>query len=143
MKKILKYGDLIKFPFPKPDRTCQIGELVLSSYSGDSPLALVDCSIEIDHRFPHDAAALKYGLYIGTFKVTIRPVSEEDREIYGYERTYFSDIRNTILKLNPEYELAPYPQELLVEDPDENFDQEITRSDFEGLSGHESMLSRF
>ena len=143
MKKILKYKDTIKFPFPKPNVSYLADGFVVRSYSRDNAEALVDCRIEIDHWFPNDADALKYGLHTGTFIVTIRPVTIKDQEIYGCERTYFSDIQSTILKLNPEYELAPYPQELLVEDPAENFDQEITRSDFEGLSGHDSMLSRF
>lgn len=107
MKQILEYGTEILFPFRKPE--CSF--MGIRSFSSTSETVLVKCTIDIDHVFPKDADELKYGLSKKTFKVTIIPVKEEDRIIYGRESTYFSDIQSVILKHNPQFEIRPYPKE--------------------------------
>lgn len=111
MKKRLNYGDIILYPFAKPEGSF----LEIRIYSPNREMTLVQSTIEIDHMFPNDQDELHYGLTDKTFKVTIVPVDEDDQLIYGRERTYFSDIKPKILDLNPQFFVAPYPQELIEE----------------------------
>lgn len=111
MKKRLNYGDTILYSFAKPEGFF----LGIRVYPSPAETVSVQSTIEIDHMFPKDADELHYGLTDKTFKVTIVPVEEDDRVIYGRERTYFSDIKPTILELNPDYFVAPYPRELIEE----------------------------
>lgn len=105
-KKQLKYGDEIMFPFVKPDFVF----MGIRGYSRNSETVLVKSIIDID---PNDQDELKYGLTKKTFKVIITPMNEYDQMVFGRERVYFSDIEKIVLNNNPQYEIAPYPQELL------------------------------
>jgi hypothetical protein len=72
-------------------------------YSDKSSTVKVKCTVEIDNLFPDDEEEIERGLSNRTYKATIVPVSEEDLEIYGTERSYFSDLTRIILRLNPTF----------------------------------------
>lgn len=109
----LQYGDTIMYPMLKPDGRVSFPGMSIHLVSSSGKTNLVQCSIDIDHVFPNDATELRFGLSERTHKVTITPVSEEDQFIYGRERTYFSDIKSSILEHNPQFQIQPYPKELL------------------------------
>lgn len=93
--KILEYEDTIMFPFASPD----FGFMGIRSYSSNPKIVNIPCTIE---RYHHSADE---PLNNCTYKVKIVPIDEGDRQIYGTEQTYFSDISRKIIELNPEYRL--------------------------------------
>ena len=97
--RALEYGDEIWFPFAKPEASF----FGIRAYSDKSPTVNVKCTVEIDPQFPKDEEELERGLSDRTYKAIIVPVSEEDLEIYGTERSYFSDLTRIILRVNPTF----------------------------------------
>ncbi len=96
--RALEYGDEIWFPFAKPEASL----FGMRVYSDKSSIVNIKCTVELDNLFPREIE-LERGLSNRTDKATIVPVSEEDLEIYGTERSYFSDLTRIILRVNPTF----------------------------------------
>ncbi len=94
MKKILNYGDVIKFEFSKNGVSCDEKEKI-SCVLGWYKLTIENYAEAMENG----------GLHSKTPKVTIVPLDDNDERLYGRVDADFSKIKETILQWNPEFEI--------------------------------------
>lgn len=94
MKKILNYGDVIKFEFPKNEGFCNEKEKI--------PCVLGWYKLNIEN---YAEAMENGGLHSKTSMVTIVPLDDNEERLYGRVDADFSKIKDNILQWNPEFEI--------------------------------------